>query len=58
MIEIVEDLCDLCGTCVAVCPHLALELFETRLVIDEEKCTGCLLCRDVCPMHAILEDEH
>jgi len=49
-----NDLCDFCGTCVAVCPVDAIELFETRLIIDDDKCTFCMNCINVCP-YACLE---
>ena len=50
--------CDLCGTCVAVCPVDCMELTETRLSIDHEICTRCELCIRVCPMQALaISDE-
>ena len=45
--------CDYCGTCVAVCPHDAIELFETRLLIDQEKCTVCMNCVYICPFRSL-----
>lgn len=45
--------CDFCGTCVAVCPHDAVELFEARLDIDDEKCTLCKNCVDICPFRSL-----
>ena len=53
MIIIKNDLCDFCGTCVAVCQADAIELFEARLVIDQEKCTDCLNCVKVCPFEVL-----
>ncbi|MDZ7271029.1 MAG: 4Fe-4S binding protein [candidate division KSB1 bacterium] len=44
-----DDLCDLCGTCVAVCPVDALELSELRLLIDGKRCTLCMNCVHACP---------
>ena len=55
MISAKEDLCDFCGTCVSVCMHDAIELFEARLLIDKTKCTDCLLCIKVCPLRALEE---
>lgn len=52
-IEIKKDLCDFCGTCVAVCPVDAIELFEARLVIDSATCTVCLNCIKVCPLQVL-----
>lgn len=51
MISPKNDLCDFCGTCVAVCPHDAIELFEARIRLIEERCTECLNCVKVCPLH-------
>jgi ferredoxin len=50
MISQKTDMCDFCGTCVAVCPVDAIELFEARLTIDREKCTLCTFCVIVCPL--------
>ena len=49
-----RHLCDFCGTCVAVCPHDAIELPEVDLIITE-KCTRCMNCVYICPVRA-LED--
>jgi len=45
--------CDFCGTCVAVCPHDAVELYEARLQIDQDKCTMCLNCVYICPFRSL-----
>jgi len=37
-----------CSRCVDICPHGAVNLDET-LSIDQQKCSGCLLCTSVCP---------
>ncbi|MDZ7262971.1 MAG: 4Fe-4S binding protein [candidate division KSB1 bacterium] len=52
-INIKNDLCDFCGTCVAVCPVDAIELLEARLVIDYQTCTVCLNCVKVCPLRVL-----
>lgn len=51
MISARNDLCDFCGTCVAVCPHDAIELFESRIRIIRDRCTECLNCVKICPLH-------
>lgn len=38
-----------CAACVACCLDGAISFVDGKLRIDEEKCTGCGLCRDVCP---------
>lgn len=52
-----RDLCDFCGTCVAVCPYDSIELSENDLIIDET-CTLCKNCVYVCPIKALgVKDE-
>jgi Fe-S-cluster-containing hydrogenase component 2 len=38
--------------CIDACPEGALS-WKGYLRIDEEKCTGCLLCKDACPYGGI-----
>ena len=47
------DKCCYCGGCVGVCPVLALELRDTRLIVDREKCTNCGSCVRICPVGAM-----
>lgn len=47
--------CFLCGACVAVCPHLAIEL-RTMTPIFNDECTGCGVCVSACPVGAIAGD--
>ena len=49
--------CDICGTCVAVCPVDAIYVSEFEVTIDNEKCIDCLKCLIVCPEHAITEEK-
>lgn len=44
--------CAYCGSCVSVCPIGALELAETRLMVDQS-CTDCGLCLSACPTGAL-----
>lgn len=53
MIKIDPERCDLCGTCVAVCPVDCIELTEMRLIIDNSKCTDCQICIKICPFEAL-----
>lgn len=50
-------LCDVCGTCVAVCPVDAIVINETYVTIDEEKCIKCMNCVQACPIKAISSEE-
>jgi Fe-S-cluster-containing hydrogenase component 2 len=38
---------------VGVCPQNCLELKETKIVIDHEKCVECLSCVKICPVGAM-----
>jgi digeranylgeranylglycerophospholipid reductase len=53
MVTIGRDRCVYCGACVSMCPSSALELAETRLLIDRELCTRCELCLSGCPTGAL-----
>ena len=54
---VVKELCDFCGTCVAVCPVDCIVLKEVKIEIDGETCTMCMNCVKACPIHVILEME-
>lgn len=56
MIRYIRKKCDFCGTCVAVCPHDAIELAENDLLILE-RCTVCKKCVYVCPLQALEVDD-
>ena len=51
MLKIDTKTCDLCGTCISVCPANAL-LLTDRLIVDQ-KCTQCATCVKVCPFGAL-----
>ena len=55
MLKINKDLCDICGTCVAVCPVDAISVSEFEVNIDNNKCIMCMNCVTVCPVKAISE---
>lgn len=55
MLYINRDLCDICGTCVAVCPVDAISVSEFQVTIDNDKCISCMNCVTVCPVKAISE---
>jgi digeranylgeranylglycerophospholipid reductase len=53
MVSISRERCVYCGGCVSVCPSGALELAETRLLLDRELCSECGLCLSACPTGAL-----
>ena len=53
MIVIINDKCDFCGACVAVCPVDAIELAEARIEIIQPRCIDCELCVWVCPVETL-----
>ena len=53
MITVEENKCDFCGTCVAVCPVDAIELFEARIDILHDRCIDCDLCVWICPIEVL-----
>ncbi len=53
MIRIDADKCDLCGTCLGVCPENVMTLTLHELIIDQEGCTDCSKCVWVCPVRAL-----
>jgi len=53
MIEDNPDCCDLCGTCISVCPKDCITLTESRLIIDDSQCNVCQICVRVCPFKAL-----
>jgi len=52
-LEILADICDLCGACIAVCPTNVMNIIHDKLFIDYEGCTFCSFCVDICPVRAI-----
>ena len=57
MIFINRKLCDLCGTCVGVCPVNAIIIEGDEIMVDHKICTQCGACISVCPAGAIEEKE-
>ncbi len=52
MIDIDNATCDVCATCVSVCPVDAIVL-DDRVTIDNKKCISCGRCVAVCPVGAL-----
>jgi len=51
--KINRELCDICGSCVAVCPVDAISVSEFCVTINQDKCIECGNCQQVCPAKAI-----
>lgn len=53
----VNDACDCCGSCAAICPTEALQFRqstnESTLLFAAVLCTGCRLCVEFCPSRAL-----
>jgi L-aspartate semialdehyde sulfurtransferase ferredoxin len=56
LIEVDNEKCFSCGSCIALCPVEAICLDkDSTVVFDKEKCVGstCSICVDACPARAI-----
>lgn len=53
MIQLTENKCEYCGTCVGICPENCIELLESSLMIKHDLCTKCRKCIWVCPVEAL-----
>lgn len=53
----VKESCDIgcigCTLCVKKCPENCISMVDHRAVIDQERCTQCGICAEVCPTKAI-----
>ncbi|HMB15940.1 MAG TPA: 4Fe-4S binding protein [Pelovirga sp.] len=49
----IDNECILCGTCVPVCPVIAISEGDQIFIIDKQKCTDCGACDEICPVDAI-----
>jgi len=56
MIIIDQQLCDLCGTCVGVCPVDAIIIEKQEITVKSDICISCSACVHVCPVDALSED--
>ena len=50
MINIIENKCDYCSTCISVCPVDCIEVRESSIKIDHKVCIDCDLCVQICPI--------
>jgi NAD-dependent dihydropyrimidine dehydrogenase PreA subunit len=53
VIQIDQELCNGCGTCMEACVHGAIQLWDQRAVIDQALCKLCEACMEICPNQAI-----
>ena len=53
MIEIKDNTCDYCSTCITVCPPDCIEVRESSIKIIEEECIDCDLCVYICPIDVL-----
>lgn len=55
-VHILPKNCKGCGICIHFCPTKVLAMDEARgiaKVVEESRCTGCLMCDTRCPDFAI-----
>lgn len=52
MVQVDENLCQVCGNCLDACQFGALSL-STSLAINKTRCVGCGLCTPTCPEEAL-----
>jgi len=53
MITIKTEICDLCGTCLSICPEKCIEIIHFALKIDHSLCINCNKCIMLCPLKAL-----
>ncbi len=53
VVELNQEDCDLCETCLERCPMDAFSLVDDEIVSDTELCIGCGLCVSTCPSEAL-----
>lgn len=52
-----HDKCNLCESCIDVCPQECISLENDRIKIDYNKCIRCYCCSEMCPQGSILLKE-
>lgn len=52
-VEIDKDRCIQCKACMKMCPNNVWEENNDDIIFRQHLCTGCNLCKDICPTKAI-----
>ena len=55
MIDIIQNKCDYCSTCITVCPVDCIEVRESSIKIDDKTCIDCNLCIYICPIEVLVQ---
>ena len=50
MTNTITDKCIECGSCAHFCEKGGIDYVDGRYVIDQEKCDGCDVCKEYCPI--------
>ena len=53
MINIIDNKCDFCGTCITVCPPDCIDVKEASIQINHLTCINCNLCVEICPIEVL-----
>ncbi len=51
--ECLNETCELCEECIRMCPANALDMENTKLRFDYDRCIRCYCCLEVCPHGAL-----
>jgi len=54
VVQINQDLCTGCGSCVDLCSVKAIHLVDYQAEIDQDLCIACETCLNACPNGAII----
>lgn len=57
-LELIQEKCTGCGTCIDVCPHNVFTLKDKKaVVLDRDSCMECGACAMNCPSGALTVDK-
>lgn len=42
-----------CLECLDICPMMVFDLQDENLMVNQDKCAGCMQCESICPYNAI-----